>query len=200
MVSAADVAGAAALGGVLGVVTGMPIGIVNVAIVEAATRGERRFATGIGIGGALADTVHTTIAFVGVGHVVERHPAWLQGMAVVAAVIVIGYALLALRRPRIAEVRRRRRGIVTGLALTLPNPAALGAWIAIAAAVWPSIATVPALVLALGVGLGSAAWFTLLARTIAALPADHRVTRWVPRIALGLLVALAAFGLGRAFA
>jgi threonine/homoserine/homoserine lactone efflux protein len=75
VVSAADVAGAAALGGVLGVVTGMPIGIVNVAIVEAATRGERRFATGIGIGGALADTVHTTIAFVGVGHVVERHPA-----------------------------------------------------------------------------------------------------------------------------
>lgn len=199
MVNLADVAGAAALGGVLGVVTGIPIGVVNVAIVEAAIRGERRFATGIGLGGALADTVHTSIAFVGVGRVVERHPAWLQAMAVTAATIIVGYGLFALRRPRAATVRRRRLGVVTGLALTLPNPAALAAWIAIAAAVWPSIETVPALVLAAGVGLGSAAWFTLLARVIAALPADHRVVRWAPRIATALLVALAVFGVARVF-
>ena len=150
--SIADVAAAAGLGVGLGVVTGMPIGVVNVAIAEAASRGERRFAAGIGVGGALADTVHAAIAFVGIGHVVAHHPGWTQAMAVAAAAIVLGYAVLAMRRPRLAPVRRRRLGLVTGLALTLPNPAALGAWIAIAAALWPTIGTLPALVLAASVG------------------------------------------------
>ena len=51
----------------LGVVTGMPLGVVNVAIVDAATQGRTRFAIGIGIGGGLADTVHAAIAFAAVG-------------------------------------------------------------------------------------------------------------------------------------
>lgn len=100
-----DVAGAAVLGVVLGVVTGLPIGVVNVAIVEAATRGERRFAIEIGLGGALADAVHAAIAFLGVGRVANHVPQ------------------------RIA--------------------------------------------IATGVGIGSALWFTLLARFFAALPAEH---------------------------
>jgi threonine/homoserine/homoserine lactone efflux protein len=197
-VSIADVAGAAVLGVVLGVVTGMPIGVVNVAIVEAATRGERRFAIQIGLGGALADAVHSAIGFVGVGHIVTAHPQWSRAMAIVAGCVVVGYALLALRQHQVAEPRRRRYGVLTGLLLTLPNPAALGAWIAVAAAVWPAIHVVPALVLAACVGAGSALWFALLARWVAALPADHRVVRWLPRIAIVLLVAIAGFGLGRA--
>ena len=44
---------AAALGLGLGIVTGMPLGVVNVAIVDAAVAGRTRFATGIGVGGAL---------------------------------------------------------------------------------------------------------------------------------------------------
>src|SRR5690606_22150843 len=59
-----DAIAAAALGVGLGAVTGMPIGVVNVAIVDAAVRGERRFATGIGIGGALADAGHAALAFI----------------------------------------------------------------------------------------------------------------------------------------
>ena len=64
---------AAALGIALGVVTGMPLGVVNVAIVDAATAGRTRFAIGVGLGGALADTVHAALAFVGVGR--ARHVA-----------------------------------------------------------------------------------------------------------------------------
>jgi arginine exporter protein ArgO len=196
-VSIADVAGAAALGFVLGVVTGIPIGVVNVAIVEAATGGERRYAIHVGLGGALADTVHSAIAFVGVGHVVAAHPPWTRAMAIGAACIVTGYALLSLRRHRIAEPRRRRFGVLTGILLTLPNPAALGAWIAVAAALWPSIEVVPALVLAACVGLGSAVWFALLARFVAALPAEHPAVRWLPRVAIVVLVALAVTGVVR---
>jgi threonine/homoserine/homoserine lactone efflux protein len=196
-VSIADVAGAAALGIALGVVTGMPIGVVNVAIVEAATRGERRFAIHIGLGGALADAAHAAIAFAGIGRIVGDSSR--KAMALVAAGVVLAYAVLALRRQRIESPPPRRYGFVTGLLLTLPNPAALGAWIAVAAVSWPTIALVPALVLAAGVGAGSALWFALLARVIAALPAEHAVVRWLPRIAMLLLLALAGIGLARAF-
>lgn len=194
--SITDVAGAAILGLVLGVVTGMPLGVVNVAIVEAATRGERRFAIQIGFGGAIADGIHAAIAFVGVGRVAHALPE--RAMAAVAAATVLGYALLALRRQQSETAPPRRYGVVTGLLLTLPNPAALGAWIAVAAALWPTIDLAPAVMLALGVGIGSAVWFALLARFVAALPASHPIVRWLPRVAIAMLVAIAAFGLVRA--
>jgi len=191
-----DVAIAAGLGIVLGAVTGMPIGVVNVAIVDAALRGEKRFATGIGIGGAIADTVHSALAFVGIGHLVAAYPTWNRVLAIAAAVLIIGYALFGARRITAAKPRAGS-GILTGLALTLPNPAPLAAWAAVAASIWPSITTPLALVLAVGVGVGSAAWFALLAHWIAALPRDGRVARTLPKIALVLLVAVALVGVAR---
>lgn len=197
--SAVDVASAAGLGIALGVVTGMPIGVVNVAIVDAAVRGERRFATGIGIGGALADTVHAAIAFIGVSRIVTEHPSLSRAMALVAAIVIAGYALFGSRRRPTTPARRGRHGVVTGLALTLPNPAALAAWGAVAAALWPAMDLAPAVAISAGVGAGSVVWFTLLARVISSLPAEHRVVRWAPKVAAGLLVAIAVIGIVRAF-
>jgi threonine/homoserine/homoserine lactone efflux protein len=196
-----ELAAAAGLGLGLGAVTGMPIGVVNVAIVDAATRGEQRFATGIGLGGALADTVHSSLAFVGVGHLIALRAPWSRVMAVAAALVIATYVVLTLRRQRVLAVPARRgsSGVVTGVLLTLPNPAPLAAWAAIAAAVWPTIQLVPALVVGACVGIGSAAWFTLLARTIAKLPRDGRVARWLPTISLALLATLAVGGVIRAF-
>lgn len=191
-----DTAAAALLGFGLGVVTGMPIGVVNVAIIDASVRGEKRFATGIGIGGALADAVHAALAFIGIGRLIAARPAWSQGLAVAAAALIIGYAVFGARRI-VATKPRTGSGIVTGLVLTLPNPAPLAAWVAVAAATWPSITTTNALVLASGVGLGSALWFILLARWIAALPRDGRVVRALPKIAMALLVGVALVGLAR---
>jgi threonine/homoserine/homoserine lactone efflux protein len=196
-----DVVGAAGLGIALGAVTGIPIGVINVAIVEAATRGERRHAIAIGIGGALADAVHAGIAFVCVGRAVDTHPEWSKPAAMVAAAIIIAYALLQLRRKHVGEASPPRRfGIATGVLLTLPNPAALGAWFAVAAALWPDIELAPALVLALGVGVGSAVWFVALARFVASRPADHPVMRALPPIALMLLCAIGVLGIVRALA
>ena len=196
-----ELAGAIALGLTLGVVTGMPIGVVNAAIVDAATRGDTRFATGIGVGGALADTVHSSLAFAGVGHLIDQHPGWTRGMAIAAAIVIGGYTIVAAlqhRSPR-PPARRTTSGVVTGVLLTMPNPAPLGAWAAIASAVWPTIDLAPALVVGASVGVGSAAWFTLLARTIGRLPRDGKATRWLPKIALALLGLVALAGLVRAF-
>jgi len=196
-----DLAAASALGLGLGVVTGMPIGVVNVAIVDAATRGEQRFATGIGLGGAFADTIHSSLAFVGVGHLLALDASVSRAMAIVAALVIGTYVVSALRRDESLTVptRRASTGVTTGILLTLPNPAPLAAWAAIASAVWPTIRLVPALVVGVSVGIGSAAWFTLLARTISKLPRGGRAARWLPKIALGLLATLAIAGVIRAF-
>jgi threonine/homoserine/homoserine lactone efflux protein len=192
----ADALVAAGLGVGLGVVTGIPIGVVNVAILDAAARGEKRFATGIGIGGAIADSIHAGLAFVGVGRLVEARPAWTQALAIAAAIVIVGYAVFGARRI-VGTKPRAGSGVLTGLALTLPNPAPLAAWVAVAASVWPSISTPLAIVVAVGVGVGSAGWFTLLARWIAALPRDGRIVRVLPKIAMVVLVGVALVGVAR---
>lgn len=180
---------------------------MNLAIVGAATRGDSRFARGLALGGAVADGLHAAIAFVGVARVLASHPRWMQAMAVAAAVVILVYVALAARSrvPATASAdielpRRSASGAVTGLLLTLPNPAALGAWMAVAAAVWPTITAESALVVAAGVTVGSAGWFTLLARWAAALPRDGRLARILPRVALALLAGIAVVGVARAFA
>jgi arginine exporter protein ArgO len=193
--------GAASLGFGLGVVTGMPLGVINVAIVDAATARYPRYAVGLGLGGALADTVHATIAFLGIGRVITAHPASMRVLAVIAAIVIVGYAVVAWRRRHhVREVAggSLAEGTAAGVVLTLPNPGALGAWAAIAAALWPSATFGEAVVLAIAVGAGSAIWFTMLARLVTRVRPDHPALRHVPRIALVLLVTIAGAGVIRA--
>ncbi|MDQ3368910.1 MAG: LysE family transporter [Myxococcota bacterium] len=195
-----DLLVAAGLGLALGIVTGMPLGVVNVAIVEAALAGKRRFATGIGVGGALADTLHAGVAFVGMGRLVTARPDLVRGLAIAAAILIVGYAIIAWRQRPAAtpsDASSATRGAVTGFLLTLPNPGALAAWVAVAAAVWPTASLAEAITVGVGVGVGSAAWFAVLARWIGTLPRDHAAVRLLPRIALVALVGIAAYGVIR---
>lgn len=161
------IAAAAGIGFVLGVVTGLPLGLVNVAIIEAAAAGRERFAARVGIGGAIADSVHAAIAFLGVGRIVEDRGEYVRVLAIASVAIVVAYAASVVRRRRRREsTSGHGHGLLVGIGLTLPNPGALAAWVAVAAAVWPDIPLAAALVLATCVGLGSALWFTLLARWV----------------------------------
>jgi threonine/homoserine/homoserine lactone efflux protein len=217
-VNALGVVRAAGFGAGLGVATSMSPAVVNVSIVDAAAAGRRWFATGLGLGGAAADVVHAALAFAGVGGAALADRRLVRGLAIAAAVVILGYAALAWRRRRAAPgdaargdrsappsgedpARRGRqlgRGAVTGLLLTLPNPAALGAWVAVAAAAWPDAAPSEAAVIAGGVGVGSAVWFSLLARWISRVRREHPVVTWIPRVALAGLIAIAAIGVVRA--
>lgn len=204
-----DVLRAAGLGLGLGVVTGMPIAVINVAIVDAAAAGRRRFAFGLGLGGAAADTIHAGLAFAGVGRVVLADPRLVRVLAIAAAVAIVAYAVVSWRRRREARDQppadhpalagvQLGRGAATGFALTLLNPAALGAWVAVAAAAWPGAELAEAALIAGGVGAGSALWFTLLAHWISRVRRDHPAVVAIPRIALLLLIAIAAVGVARA--
>lgn len=196
-----DHVAAGALGVALGVVTGMPLGVVNVAIVDAAAGGRRRFATGVGIGGAVADAIHATLAFVGIGRLVTSRPELVRGLAIAAAVLIVGYAIVAWRgrasRRLAGDDSSLARGITTGFALTAPNPGALAAWGAVAASLWPDATIGEAIAIALGVGLGSATWFALLARWMARIRPDHKALTIVPRVALVALVGIAVVGIVR---
>ena len=175
----------------------MPLGVINVAIVDASVAGRRRTAVGIGIGGALADTVHAALAFVGIGQLVTRRPDLVRVLAIAAAALIAGYAVVAWRRERTAAKQvDDARAVLTGLLLTLPNPGALTAWVAVAS-LWPVGSTAEAITLAAGVGIGSAAWFALLAHLVSRVPRDHRALRIIPKAAVAALLAIAAVGVVR---
>jgi threonine/homoserine/homoserine lactone efflux protein len=202
-----NVPAAVGLGFGLGVMTGMPLGVINVAIVEAATAGRPRFAGGLGLGGATADAVQALLAFAGVGQLVTADRAVVRGLAIGAAAVITAYGVMVWRRRRRAEPEPGAtphgdghilRGMAAGVTLTLPNPAALGAWVAVAAALWPHAAPLEAALIAAGVGVGSALWFTLLARWICRVRRDHPAIAAIPRIGLVLLIASVVAGILRA--
>ncbi|MBA3459465.1 MAG: LysE family transporter [Deltaproteobacteria bacterium] len=198
-----NLVGAATLGLGLGVLTGIPLGVINVAIVDAAVARRRSFALGLGLGGATADAIHAALAFLGIGRLVAAHPDWMRALAIAAAAIILGYAVLSWRRGEqrttTPEGTGAARGFATGIALTLPNPGALAAWAAVAASLWPAAQTAEALVFAACVGVGSALWFTVLGRIVGRVRRDHPALRHAPRIALVLFALLALIGLVRAF-
>jgi len=199
--------GAAGLGLALGVITGLPLGVMNVAVVDASVAGHRRYAIGLGLGGAVADTVHSLLAFVGVAQLVTERPDVVRLLAIVAAIVIAGYAVLAWPRyrgrtvdadaPSSVPAPSLARGIPAGIALTLPNPGALAAWVAIAAALWPHAEVGEAIGTGLGVGIGSAAWFALLAHLVSKLRPDHPALKRLPLVALVVLIAIAIGGVAR---
>jgi arginine exporter protein ArgO len=177
---------AAGIGVALGIVTGLPLGLVNVAVAEAAQAGRRLFATGIGLGGALADGVHAALAFLGVGKVVAGRSEYKRALAIVVIAIALAYAITVWRRRSGRSPTRKARGagrygVLVGVGLTLPNPAALAAWVAVATAVWPTISIAGALVLAAGVVVGSALYFTTLAYGVGRLRRTTAATDDSPR-------------------
>jgi threonine/homoserine/homoserine lactone efflux protein len=183
----------------LGAATGIPLGVVNLSVVEAAARRGRAHATAIGIGGAIADTVHAGLAFVGIAPVLDAHPETLKVLAAVSAAIVLGYAVVIMRGRARARTPRRAGGVLLGLMLTLPNPAPLAAWIAVAGAILPGAAPPVGIAAALGVGLGSAAWFALLAHLAARGRSSPILTRWLPRAVAIVFVAIAIVAVARAW-
>jgi threonine/homoserine/homoserine lactone efflux protein len=197
-----DLVIAGAIGLALGVVTGIPLSVANVAIVDAAIAGRRRFAFGMSFGVATADTVHATLAFIGVGRLVTARPGLVKGMAIAAAILIVTYAIVAWRaRPEHRppdDNSRAIHGYATGLTLTLPNPLALAAWVAVATSILPDASIAEAGAVAAGVGIGSAAWFVALARWVANIRQDHPALRIVPRAALIVIVGIAGIGVWRA--
>jgi putative LysE/RhtB family amino acid efflux pump len=128
---------------------------------------------GVGAGAAVIDLCYAALGVAGVGAVLG-----LTGLRVIlggvgaAVLVLIGLRTLATAfRIRAGvetdgDVAAPGRGFLTGLAATASNPMTIASWGAVfAAASGARVAPDPAAAISLvgGVGIGSLAWFTLLA-------------------------------------
>ncbi len=155
-----------------------------------------------GLGVATADGLYAAIAVFGIAAITSVLAGGAKGLALVggAALIVLGVRALINRPPDIqAAPVPTGRGLVWAYAstfgLTITNPATIVSFAALAAALGAGLrgGFAPPATVVVGVALGSASWWCLLAGLAALL--RTRVTPSVAR-AIGLVSGLAIAGLG----
>ncbi len=164
----------------------------------------RGWLTGLvsGLGVATGDGFYAGAAIFGIAalsDVLLGGARWLELVGGVALVVLGGRSVLERRTIAAAQTETTGRGLAwayaTTLGLTITNPATIISFAALAAALGAGLAggiERPAVVV-VGVALGSAAWWCLLAGMVAMLRA--RVTPQVAR-AIGVVSGLAIAGLG----
>jgi threonine/homoserine/homoserine lactone efflux protein len=197
------------IGAAIGALTGVPIGPVNVAVIESAYRHNLRRAVAVGGGGALADAGYAGLGILGVGPFLRAHSSVPPILFLFSGVVLVVYGILTVRTQP-AELRQVRAatkgdseriwtGFLVGVSLILLNPAAIITWVVIVGSFFTEATRVEAASAALGVGAGSFLWFSLVAYL-----ADHgkRVLGskavWIMRVVGVLLIGYGVFLLGRA--
>lgn len=198
------------IGAAIGALTGVPIGPVNVAVIENAYRHNLRRAIAVGFGGAFADMIYAGLGILGVGPYLNAHPNVPPILYGISGTVLIVYGLLTartqpqnlreVRAPTAGETGRGfLMGFMVGVALILLNPAAIITWVVIVGTYVTDVTRQEGLAASIGIGVGSFAWFTLVAYL-----ADHgkRVlgdkSVWLMRIVGILLVGYGVFSLGKA--
>ncbi len=165
-----------------GAATGVPIGPVNVAVIDAAYRHTLRRAIMTGLGGAVADMLYSGLGVLGVTPVLNTYPSIPPILYAVSGVVLLVYGFLTARsqpvQPAVVspdldasashqaiQIRREMwQGFSVGIALILLNPAAVVTWVVIIGQLIPTIDNNwEGLACAIGVFIGSFAWFSLVA-------------------------------------
>jgi threonine/homoserine/homoserine lactone efflux protein len=200
-----------------GVLTGVPIGPVNVAVIDAAYRLTLRRAFAIGIGGAAADTLYAALGILGVTPAINSHPTVVTVLYAMSGVVLGVYGFVTLRSQPVqpstvtvestgelralAEQRREWwKGFSIGAALILMNPGAIVTWVVVVGQLMPTIdnnwegvgSTV-------GVFLGSAGWFALVGYlTHKGKNVLGEKAAWLPRVFGLLLMVYAVYLIAKA--
>lgn len=189
--------------------TGIPIGPVNVAVIDAAYRHTLRRAIAVGLGGAVADMLYSGLGVLGVTPVLNTYPSVPPVLYAISGVVLLIYGFLTARsqpvQPVVAtpevtdaseshqalQLRREAwQGFSVGIALILLNPAAVVTWVVIIGQLIPTVEnTWQGLACAVGVFLGSFGWFSLVAYlTHKGKSVLGDKAAWIPRvIGIGLM-------------
>lgn len=197
------------IGAAVGALTGVPIGPVNVAVIDAAYRHHLRRAVAVGLGGAVSDMTYAAVGILGLGPLLLAHPSVPPTLYGVSGVVLIVYGILTVRAQPIDPGNTGSdeggngayfwSGFGLGAALILLNPATLITWVVIVGSALAGATRSQGLAAAVGVGCGSAAWFTVVAYL-----ANHgkkvlgKKAVWITRVVGAGLICYGLFSIGRA--
>jgi threonine/homoserine/homoserine lactone efflux protein len=202
------------IGMAAGAATGIPIGPVNVAVIDASYRHTFRRAIAIGLGGALADGLYSALGVLGVTPVLRDYPSVPPIMYAVSGVVLLVYGFLTARSQPVApvvaadaphpssSVAMRKEfvsGFTVGLALIVLNPAAIVTWVVIMGQIIPTGTRIEGLACAIGVMIGSFSWFALVAYLTQ--KGKHVLgdkAAWIPRLVGIALMIYAVYLLAKA--
>lgn len=201
-----------AIGLAAGALTGVPIGPVNVAVIDAAYRHTMRRAISVGLGGALADGLYAALGVLGVTPILRTYPAVPPILYAVSGLVLLVYGYLTARSQPVApastepaaseSVHMRKEmwsGFRVGVALIILNPAAIVTWVVIMGSIIPDGTLVEGLFCAIGVMIGSFAWFALVAYlTQKGRQVLGEKAAWIPRVVGFALMIYALYLISRA--
>ena len=194
------------IGLLAGALTGVPIGPVNVAVIDAAYRHTMRRAVLVGLGGACGDLLYSGLGVLGVTPILEKYPSVPPILYAVSGCVLLVYGFLTARSQPVAPAppaeiphadqsthmrREMWSGYTVGLALIVLNPAAIVTWVVLVGSFIPTGTTrLDGVGFAVGVFCGSFAWFALVAYLTH--KGKHVLgdkAAWIPRvIGIGLMV------------
>lgn len=199
-----------AIGFAIGVVTCIPIGVANVAVIDAAYRHDLSRAIMVGLGGAIADGIYSCFGIFGVGPLLESYPTVVFVLYGVSGAALFVYGVFIVRSRPVnlagdtgaAPVRSEhhlRDGLVLGLAATLLNPSAVVTWVVIVGSYATGIDRLQSTAWVIGIVVGSFVWFVVVAYLA------HHGKRllsgnaiWMTRIAGIFVIGYGLFSVGRA--
>ena len=193
-----------------GALTGVPIGPVNVAVIDAAYRHTLRRAIAVGMGGACADGLYSALGVLGVTPVLRTYPTVPPILYAVSGVVLLIYGFLTARSqpvtpaqneaPKAAEPSREMwSGFTLGLALIVLNPAAIVTWVVIMGSIIPETTPINGIFCSLGVMVGSFGWFALVAYLTQ--KGKHVLgdkAAWIPRVIGVALMVYAVYLIAKA--
>ena len=196
-----------------GALTGVPIGPVNVAVIDAAYRHTLRRAIAVGLGGACADFLYAALGILGVTPVLRSYAIVSPILYAVSGIVLLVYGFLTARSQPVAPPPHDALapdapenelvlGFKTGLLLILLNPAAVVTWVVITGMIVDRLGTptlVSGVVCALSVMVGSFGWFCLVAHlTQRGKNVLGDKAAWIPRVIGVALMVYAVYLIARA--
>ncbi len=201
-----------AIGVAAGALTGVPIGPVNVAVIDAAYRHTLRRAIAVGLGGSIADGLYAALGVMGVTPILRTYPAVPPILYAISGIVLLIYGFMTARtqpvapatpEPGASESTAMRKemwsGFTVGAALIILNPAAVVTWVVIMGSIIPDGTTGEGLACAIGVMVGSFAWFALVAYlTQKGRQVLGEKAAWIPRVVGFALMIYAVYLLSRA--
>jgi L-lysine exporter family protein LysE/ArgO len=188
---------------VLGFVCGIPVGPVNAAVIDTALRRCFRRALAIGLGGAFVDFAYSQIASAGLGTLMARVPGLDTAFMLVGGVVLVVFGVVSIQAPAVPieaapPPRFMKRALlaafVTGVLMTVANPAALVSWVLLAGTVLADLSHRQALLAGVGIFFGTGLWFTIVAwlASKGRVRLGHRAV-WVTRAVGALLIIYGVF-------